>query len=276
MNINSISSKPSLSSAQIPAVIQVTAADESGGVRTVEITGEYPLTLYVDGREIVTLMTLGQMPEALSVGWLRNQRLVSSISDIEEVMVDWEVNSAAVYTRSGLVPLASKRTITSGCGQGTMFGDLLEEVQEVNFVRSHSLTATALAQLLEDIRNRDTVYKSAGAVHACALAFFDGIGCAIQIFVEDVGRHNAVDAIAGWMWINDVEGADCVFYTTGRLTSEMVVKCAQMKIPYLVSRSGLTRMGYEIAVATGLTMFGRAVNRRYLLFTGGKHFVPER
>lgn len=265
--------KPRITRAQTPAVLHCTAADETGAARQIGIAGEYPLTLYANGREIITLMTLGQMPEALAAGWLRNQRAVSSITDIEEITVDWEVCAAAVYTRRKLAEFSKKRTTTSGCGQGTMFGDLMESLDEVNFLRPQKFSATALYDLLEKIRMRDTVYKEAGAVHACALAEIRNGKCEILVFVEDVGRHNAADAIAGWMWLNDVAGGGKVFYTTGRLTSEMAVKCAQMEIPYLVSRSGLTRMGLEVAQKTGLTMLGRAVNKRYLLFSGAEYFL---
>ena len=267
--------KPRLSHAQAPSVLEAPAKDENGEARAVNIAGEYPLALYVDGREIITLMTLGRMPEALAVGWLRNQRAVLSVDEIEEVVVDWEVNAAAVYTKNGVLPLSEKRTATSGCGQGTMFGDLLESVAAVNFSRPRLFSSAALFDLLEKIRGYDTVYKAAGAVHACALAEIKDDSCEVLVFAEDVGRHNAADAIAGWMWLNDVDGGGKVFYTTGRLTSEMAVKCAQMEIPYLVSRSGLTRMGLETAKAAGITMFGRAINRRYFLFTGEEHFAPN-
>ena len=263
-----------LSSAAIPATIAVDARDDSGGRREVKVTGEYPLTLYADGRELVTLMTLGAMPEALALGWLRNQRLLASPRNVEEIMVDWEVNAAAVHTRRGLRQLESdRRTVTSGCGQGTVFGDMMAEVDNIRLSRRRKLSRAALWSLLDQIRERDTVYKESGAVHACALAAHARGRARILLFTEDVGRHNAVDAIAGWMWLRGVSGADKIFYTTGRLTSEMVIKCAQMRIPYLVSRSGLTRMGWEIGNQVGLTMFGRAVNRRYLLFTGGDFFA---
>ncbi|MBE8158328.1 MAG: formate dehydrogenase accessory sulfurtransferase FdhD [Betaproteobacteria bacterium] len=265
--------KPRITKAQISAVLDCDAVDENGGARAVGIAGEYPLTLYVDGREIITLMTLGQMPEALAAGWLRNQRAVAAVAELEEIVVDWEVNAAAVYTYNGIAEFSEKRTTTSGCGQGTMFGDLMESINEVNFLRPKKLSAAALYDLLEKIRMRETVYKEAGAVHACALAEIKDGACEVLIFVEDVGRHNAVDAVAGWMWLNDVCGGGKVFYTTGRLTSEMAVKCAQMEIPYLVSRSGLTRMGLEVAQKTGITMLGRAVNKRYLLFSGAEFFL---
>ena len=265
-----------MSRAAVPATMAVSARDDSGAAREVRITGEYPLTLYADGKEIVTLMTLGAMPEALALGWLRNQRLLRSPREVEEIAVDWEVNAAAVYTRRGLRKLESeKRTVTSGCGQGTVFGDMMSELDRIRLTRRRNLTRAALWSLLEQIRDRDTVYKESGAVHGCALASHGRGRATPLIFTEDVGRHNAVDAIAGWMWLNDVSGADKIFYTTGRLTSEMVIKCAQMRIPFLVSRSGLTRMGWEIANQVGLTMFGRAINRRHLLFTGADFFSEQ-
>ena len=264
---------PRLSRAQISPVLAAVATDESGTKRDINIAGEYPLTLYADKQEMITLMTLGQMPEALAIGWLRNQRVVLDFEEIAEVIVDWQVNAVAVRTTNGVLPLAAQRTTTSGCGQGTMFGDFMAHIQSVNFVRPQKLSAAALFNLLEQIRIRDTVYKNAGAVHACALAAADGDSCEVLVFAEDVGRHNAVDAIAGWMWIHNIVGDGKIFYTTGRLTSEMVIKCAQMKIPYLVSRSGLTRMGLETAKTADITMFGRAINRRYLLFCGEEYFV---
>lgn len=265
--------KPKISNNSAPPVVEVRVFDETGTARHIEIAGEYPLTLYVDGREIITLMTLGQMPEALAAGWLRNQRLLTQVSDIEEVLVDWEVQVAAVYTHHGIKDLPTKKTATSGCGQGSMFGDLLENLESTTVPHRQPLTAEVLFDLLAKVRERDTIYKTAGAVHACALATIKKDSCHIVQFVEDVGRHNAVDAIAGWMWLNDIRGDDKIFYTTGRLTSEMAVKCAQIGVPYLVSRSGATRMGLDIAQKTGLTMFARATNRRYLLLCGGEHFV---
>ena len=262
-----------LSGDKIPATTEIPAWDETNAPRRIKITGERPLTLYADGRELVTLMTLGAMPEALALGWLRNQRMLSSARSVEEIIVDWEVNAAAIRTHRGLRKLKSdQRTITSGCGQGTVFGDMMEEVEKLRPLRRKNLTRAALWDLLDKIRERETVYKESGAVHGCALATHGRRTSKILIFTEDVGRHNAVDAIAGWMWLNGVPGSDKVFYTTGRLTSEMVVKCAQMRIPFLVSRSGLTQMGWDVANRVGLTMLGRAMNRRYFLFTGREFF----
>ena len=236
------------------------------------IAGEHPLTLYVDKKEIVTLMTLGAAPEALAIGFLRNQRLVESIDEIESVQVDWEVNAVVVTTCSGLADLdrrTEKRTATTGCGQGTVFGDLMADIENIRLDDDMRVEEETLFGLLNAVRLHESIYKQAGAVHGCALAK----GAQILTFVEDVGRHNAVDAIAGWMWLEGVDGRDKIFYTTGRLTSEMVIKAAQMQVPVLVSRSGLTKMGHEVAQQVGITMIGRAVNKHYLLFTGAHRLV---
>ncbi|QJR15582.1 formate dehydrogenase accessory sulfurtransferase FdhD [Usitatibacter palustris] len=266
--------RPILSHAARPATYTVEARDESGALVPTPIAGEHPLTLYVDKREILTMMTLGAAPEALALGFLRNQRLVESIEEIVSVQVDWEVNAVAVTTKNGLVDLdkkTEKRTATTGCGQGTVFGDLMEDIESINLRTDVRLEEETLFGLLNAVRLHESIYKQAGAVHGCALAK----GTEILTFVEDVGRHNAVDAIAGWMWLEGVEGGDKIFYTTGRLTSEMVIKAAQMGIPFLVSRSGLTKMGHEIAQKVGITMIGRAVNKHYLLFTGAERFVKS-
>jgi len=268
--------KPELTDAGRPATFDVEALNERGEALPTPIAGEHPLTLYLDKREIVTLMTLGQAPEALAIGYLRNQRLVGSLAEIAAVQVDWETDSVAVKTRKGVKGLAAKmkkRTVTTGCGQGTVFGDLMEEVESIRLRDDVRLTEETLYALLELVRKHETIYKAAGAVHGCALAANQDGASEIITFVEDVGRHNAVDAIAGQMWLADIDGSDKIFYTTGRLTSEMVIKCAQMQIPFLVSRSGLTQMGWRIANTVGLTMLGRAVNRHYLLFTGKHRFV---
>lgn len=266
--------RPLLSNETVAATLPVTVRREDGKTQTIDIAGERALALYVNKRELITLMTLGQMPEALAVGWLLSQRLIKHADDIEEVRVDWEVNAAAVYTRVPLqTPPDARRTVTSGCGQGTMFSRLMEEVETLTFKRAPLFTARALTSLLEQVRQRDTVYKRAGAVHACALAEQDGETASLLCFVEDIGRHNAADAIAGWMQLNAVRGDGKVFYTTGRLTSEMVIKCAQMGIPYLVSRSGTTAMGYHLANTIGITMLGRAINTRYIIFSAPEHFT---
>ena len=264
--------RPQLTDAARPATFEVEAYNERGEMVPTAIAGEHPLTLYIDKREIVTLMTLGHAPEALAIGYLRNQRLVSSIEEITAVQVDWETNSVAVTThkKRNLEKKMEKRTVTTGCGQGTVFGDLMEEIDSVKLRNDVTLTDTSLFVLLEKVRKHETIYKQAGVVHGCALATTAG---EILMFVEDVGRHNAVDAIAGFMWLDAIDGSDKLFYTTGRLTSEMVIKCAQMRIPFLVSRSGLTQMGHAIAKQVGITMLGRASGRHYLAFTGKERLV---
>jgi len=270
--------KPRITQASRPLTFEVEAINERGEAVPTPIAGEHPLTLYVDKHEIVTLMTLGQAPEALAIGYLRNQRLVGSIKELAAVQVDWETDSVAITTRKpilGIEARISKRTVTSGCGQGTVFGGLMEEIDSIKLRDDVTLGEDALHDLLEAVRRHEAIYKEAGAVHGCALIENPPSGAPPKIlyFVEDVGRHNAVDAIAGQMWLDDVDGADKIFYTTGRLTSEMVIKAAQMRIPFLISRSGLTKMGHAIAEKIGITMIGRAAGgKHYLLFTGRHRF----
>jgi FdhD protein len=268
--------RPQLSDSARPATFEVATINEYGAPGVAAIAGEHPLTVYVDKREILTLMTLGAAPEALVLGYLRNQRLVESLADIVAVQVDWQVNAASVYTRNGLVDLDQKmahRTKTTGCGSGTVFGDLMANIDDVKLPRDGRLKQSTLYAISELVRKYETIYKQAGAVHGCALASNAESGSELLYFVEDVGRHNAVDAIAGMMWLDGVDGGDKIFYTTGRLTSEMVIKAAQMGVPFLVSRSGLTQMGFEIAKQVGMTMVGRAVNHRFLLFNDVGRFV---
>ncbi len=268
--------RPQITHASRPLTFTVPAINEHGETIDTEIAGEGPLTLYLDKREIVTLMTLGAAPEALAIGYLRNQRLLTSIEQIEAVQVDWETEAVAVTTRSTkqtktikeLDKRLSKRTVTTGCGQGTVFGDLMEDIDNVKLPQDAVLDEGTLQALLDNVRTYDSLYKKAGALHGCALAN----GSKILYYIEDVGRHNAVDAIAGMMWLDGIAGQDKIFYTTGRLTSEMVIKAAQMGVPFLVSRSGLTKMGWEIANRVGMTMIGRSQGKHYLIFTGAERF----
>ncbi len=278
MNAPNTPYRPVLTNAARPSTFSVQAIDEAGAVRDTPIAGEHPLTLYVDKHELVTLMTLGAAPEALAIGYLRNQRLLERIEDIVAVQVDWDVGAVVVKTRRGLKDLEAKtrkRTTTSGCGQGTVFGDLMAEIDDVRLPAGATLSQATLYALLDRVRQYETIYKQAGAVHGCALATNEPDRSEILTFVEDVGRHNAVDAIAGQMWLDRIDGGDKIFYTTGRLTSEMVIKAAQMGIPFLVSRSGLTQMGHEIAEKVGITMIGRATGKHFLLFTGAARFSAE-
>jgi FdhD protein len=257
-------------------VREVIAVDEHGQRRSLFIPAERALTVYVDKRELVTLMTLGAQPEWLVLGYLRNQRLVDSISEIESITVDWEVGAAAVKTRHGITDIekrTEKRVVTTGCGQGSVFGDLLGAFDSV-ILPDSKVTQTQLETITNAIRLQDSVYKQAGSVHGCALFSTASETAEQMMFVEDVGRHNAIDTIAGWMWLQDpasVQGANKVFYTTGRLTSEMVMKSAQMGIPVVVSRSGMTEMGLALAQKLSLCAIGRATNKRFLCFS-----APER
>ena len=264
-----------MSSASVPLVHEVEVLDEAGRKKLTHIPGERSLTIYLDKREVVTLMTLGSAPEALVLGYLRNQRLVESPDDIESIQVDWETDSAAVKTRRSTVDidaLTSKRVVTTGCGQGTMFGGLMEEISAITLPDGPQLSQEAIVTLIDAIRIHDSIYKRSGSVHACAV--FERVGddgVKLLHFIEDVGRHNAVDSISGLMWLANKTGQDLIFFTTGRLTSEMVIKGAQMGVPFLLTRSGVTLMGLELARKTNLTILSRC---------SGKHFeiynAPER
>ncbi|WP_163575741.1 formate dehydrogenase accessory sulfurtransferase FdhD [Halomonas faecis] len=257
----------SLSRARLPATVEIEVLDEFGAPQSRPIAAERSLTLYLNRREIVTLMTLGADPEALVVGYLRNQGLLGAVEDLSAVHVDWQVEAAAVVTRHLPVDLEERlgsRTVTTGCGQGTVFGRLLESTA-LSALPQTRLRQSVLYALLERLSDFNETYKSAGAVHGCALCR----QADVLDFVEDVGRHNAVDTLAGRQWLAacgaggvDSSGAD-IFYTTGRLTSEMVLKVAQMGISVLVSRSGVTQKGVELADRFGVLLIARAKGRRF-------------
>ncbi|KRH99741.1 formate dehydrogenase accessory sulfurtransferase FdhD [Curvibacter sp. PAE-UM] len=269
-------SLPHLTRAQAPLTREVTAVNEHGEATTLSIPAERALTVYVDKRELVTLMTLGGHPELLVLGFLRNQRLVRSVDEIESITVDWDVGAAAVKTREGITDIeerTSKRVVTTGCGQGSVFGDMMDEVDQIQLPEA-TLTQAQLYGIVNAIRLQESTYKSAGSVHGCALFR----GEEMLLFVEDVGRHNAIDTIAGWMWLQEpaaMAGADKVFYTTGRLTSEMVIKSAQMGVPIVVSRSGITQMGHAVAERVGLCAIGRATGRHFYCYTASERLVLQ-
>ncbi|WEF35187.1 formate dehydrogenase accessory sulfurtransferase FdhD [Pseudoduganella chitinolytica] len=270
-----MSYRPQLSSASAVLTREVEVLDERGRASVIAIPAERPLTVYVDKRELVTLMTLGGAPEALTLGYLRNQRLVTALEDIVSVQVDWEVDAVAVTTRNGIAGLAertSKQVVTTGCGQGSVFGGLMDDVDRIVLPTAARLPQSTLYRIIDAVRNHQSIYKQAGSVHGCAL--FSAAGEMLS-FVEDVGRHNAVDAIAGQMWLEGIAGADKVFYTTGRLTSEMVIKGAQMGIPFLLSRSGTTQMGHMVAERIGMTLLSRCTGKHFLLLTGQERLVYE-
>lgn len=274
---------PFLTQACAPLTRDIDTINEHGERSTTSIPAERALTIYVDKRELVTLMTLGARPEWLVLGYLRNQRLLASVDEVESVTVDWEVGSAAVKTRSGIDRIeerTARRVVTTGCGQGSVFGGLMDEIESIALPEA-SITQAELYGILNSIRLQESTYKSAGSVHGCALFR----GQEMLLFVEDVGRHNAIDTIAGWLWLQQEgdpavetaaavparDGRPPVFYTTGRLTSEMVIKSAQMSVPIVVSRSGITQMGHDIALRLGLCAIGRATNKHFLCYS-----APER
>ena len=267
--------RPALSDARAVLTRDILSIDERGRRKVLAIPAERPLTVYVDKRELVTLMTLGSAPEMLTLGYLRNQRLVRKLADILSIQVDWSVDAVAVVTRSGIADIeqrTAKKVVTTGCGQGSVFGGLMDEVDSIVLPPDARLTQSSVYRIVETIRTQQSVYKQAGSVHGCALFTQGG---ELLYFVEDVGRHNAVDAIAGLMWLDGVDGADKIFYTTGRLTSEMVIKGAQMGIPFLLSRSGTTQMGQMVAGRVGMSLLTRCSGRHFLLVAGHERLVFE-
>ncbi|MDI5984865.1 formate dehydrogenase accessory sulfurtransferase FdhD [Halomonas sp. M4R5S39] len=269
----------SLSQARLPATLEIEVLDEFGEARRQAIAAERALTVYLNRREIVTLMTLGADPEALVVGYLRNQGLLVAREDLEAVHVDWEVEAAAVVTRhlpEDLEERLGQRTVTTGCGQGTVFGRLLEATS-LHVLPATRLRQSVLYQLLENLGAYNETYRSAGAVHGCALCRQE----TVLDFVEDVGRHNAVDTLAGRQWLEAVDSGNAdIFYTTGRLTSEMVLKVAQMGIAVLVSRSGVTQKGVELAERFGVLLIARAKGRHFQAINAGERLdldaIPPR
>ncbi|MCW5669342.1 MAG: formate dehydrogenase accessory sulfurtransferase FdhD [Hydrogenophaga sp.] len=273
---------PQLTQARAPLTREVEVVNEHGARETISIPAERDLTVYVDKRELVTLMTLGAQPEWLVLGYLLNQRLIASVEEIESITVDWDVNAASVKTRHGIDRIeerTSKRVVTTGCGQGSVFGNLMDEIDSIRLPAEAGLRQSELYAIVNAIRLKESTYKSAGSVHACALFH----GQELQLFVEDVGRHNAVDTIAGWMALQEDATAspaapaagEKIFYTTGRLTSEMVIKSAQMGVAVVVSRSGITQMGLDVALRVGLCAIGRATHHRFLCYANPQRLVLD-
>ncbi len=271
--------RPQLTQASAPLTQRVSVTDEFGAASEVHIPAERDLTVYVDKRELVTLMTLGAHPEWLTLGYLLNQRLIASVDEVESVTVDWDVNAVSVKTREGIQRIeerTARRVVTTGCGQGSVFGGLMDEIDAIR-LPDGVLRQSQLYAIVNAIRLKESTYKSAGSVHACALFR----GTELALFVEDVGRHNAVDTIAGWLSLQDDvahDGGDMldkVFYTTGRLTSEMVIKSAQMGVAAVISRSGITQMGLQVAERVGLCAVGRATNKHFLCYANPQRLVLD-
>jgi len=268
--------RPKMTAAGLSPTHNVDAVDQFGNKRQVRIAGESPLTLKVDDLEVVTLMTLGTHPEELSLGFLRNQRLIDNIEDIQSVEVNWDRETVNIVTKRGKGIIdwqqkLSKRTVTSGCGQGTVFSCTLDKLYEKKLPTA-TLRQSVIYELLKKISQYNSIYKQAGAVHGCGLCK----ETEILMFVEDVGRHNAADAISGRMWLDRIPGKDKIFYTTGRLTSEIVMKAAHMRIPVLLSRSGITNMGLGIAQDLGIMIIARATRTRFLVYNGAENIIFDK
>jgi FdhD protein len=247
-------------------VERVTGTDHDKNAVTVSVTVERALTLYLNSREIVTMMTIGDYPEYLAVGYLANQNMLSLEDKITGIDYEEDIETVVVRTEheSDFEDKLKKKTLTAGCAMGTVFGDLMEKFDDISLSVSARLRVSDLYTLIKKINTAPSLYLEAGAIHGCVLAKDDQP----LIYMEDVGRHNAVDKIAGYMHMHDINGDDKIFYTTGRLTSEMVIKTVQMGIPILVSRSGFTAWGVDLARQANLTLIGRARGKRFLALAG--------
>jgi len=268
MNAEARPPRPLMTDEGLSPAHAVQAVNEFGETIDVHVPGELPLTIRVDGMEVVTLMTLGTEPEALTLGYIRNQKLIEDITLIRSVTVDWDNEVVDVVTHAGTgigdwQEKMKRRIITSGCGQGTIFSCTVDKLYEVELTPP-SLKQSELYQLIKTVGQLNDVYRVSGAVHGCGLC----TATESLMHTEDVGRHNAADAIAGRMWLDEIDGADKLFYTTGRLTSEIVMKTAFMGIPALLSRSGVTAMGLELAQEIGMTVIARAKGRHFLVYHG--------
>lgn len=250
---------------------EVSGIDQNGARIDSRVPVERPLTLYLNGQEIVTMMTIGDRPECLAVGYLLNQGMLDPDAEITGIDHDDELGVVVVRTpaRTVFEEKLRKRTLTSGCAQGTAFGDLLERFEGVVLDPDAVLRTSWLYSLSRKINTAPSLYLTAGAIHGCVLCEEDRP----LVYMEDVGRHNAIDKIAGWLRLEGVSTAGKMFYATGRLTSEMVIKTVQMRIPILVSRSGFTAWGVELARQAGLTLIGRAKGKRFLCVSGAQRVV---
>ncbi len=252
---------------------RVHGLDERGAAVETAVVAERPLTLFLNGREIVTLMTIGDYPDYLAVGFLLNQNMLLADDVITGIDYEEDVETVVVRTEreTDYEEKLKKKIRTSGCAQGTVFGDLMEKFESIDLRRDAVLKTSWLYALSRRINSAPSLYLSAGAIHGCVLCEADRP----LIYMEDVGRHNAVDKIAGYMFMNGLSAVDKIFYTTGRLTSEMVLKTVQMEIPILISRSGFTAWGVDLARQAGLTLIGRARGKRFIALSGEERIVYD-
>lgn len=275
-SLQPVARAPRLTAAVCDMLREIDIIDEYGERRSIDVPAERPLTIFLDGRELVTLMTLGASPELLVLGYLHNQRLIGNAAEIESIAVDWTSSAAAVKTREGWNPNAAetaRRLLTTGCGLGTAFADLQNQIDAIHLPATDAarISQRSLYRLLEIMSQQESLHRNAGSVHGCAL-FRE---TEMLVFVEDVSRHNAIDTITGWMGLHGVGGGDKILYTTGRLSSEMVMKAGRMGVPIFVSRNGVTAMGLEVARKLAMTLIGRAAKRRFLCYVGADRFDAE-
>jgi len=270
-----IANAPRLTAASSESMREIGIVDELGVHRSIYIPAERPLTVLFDDRELVTLMTLGASPELLVLGFLFNQRLIKNAAAIESIAVDWKLGTAAVRTHGSPREISATlpRTVASGSGQGSIFSRLLSEMDTVQLpgAAEARIRSSSLRNLLEVMRQHDSIHRLARSVHSCAL--FQA--SRLLVSVEDVSRHNALDTISGWMALHGIEGGDKVLFTTGRLTGEMIIKAAQSGVPIFVSRNGVSAMGYTLAKKFGMALFGRAVNRRFQCYVGSERLDAD-
>jgi FdhD protein len=273
---------PRLTDSTFAPLRDVSAVDEQGEPRPLCVPVERPLTVCVDGRELVTLMTLGARPEFLVLGYLLNQRLISDVAMIESVAVDWTAGSAEVTLRSGAAGaaraagaagVAGTGFVGPACGLGTVFPELMtmNGAPTVPRVESARVSRSTVLEVLETMRSHDAIHRAAGSVHSCGLFK----GTQLLVAIEDISRHNGMDTVAGWMALYGVPGGDKILFTTGRLTGEMVMKAVHNGIPVMVSRNGVTSMGCDLAAKLGVTLIGRAANRRFLCYVGAERVDGE-
>jgi len=251
----------------------VVGRDQNGKEISTKVTIERPLTLYLNSQEIVTMMTIGDYPEYLAIGYLLNQNMLYPEDKI--ISIDYDQDLAVVVVRThnetNFEDKLRKKTLTSGCAQGTIFGDLMEHVEKTRFAYNTSISTSVIFSLLNKINTTPSLYLESGAIHGCVLAETDHP----IVYMEDVGRHNAVDKIAGYMRQENIEPEDKIFYTTGRLTSEMIIKTIHMGIPILISRSGFTEWGVSLARKANLTLIGRAKGKRFIALSGENRIIYD-
>lgn len=252
---------------------RVTGADQDGGIVETSVTVERPLTLFLNGQEIVTMMSICDYPEYMAIGYLVNQNMLLPDDTITGIDYEDEIDTIVVRTarKTDYEEKLKKKTLTSGCAQGTVFGDVMEKFEDVELSSDAVIKTSWLFSLMKEINTQPSLYLEAGAIHGCVLAKKDQV----LLYMEDVGRHNAIDKVAGYMFKHGISGPDKIFYTTGRLTSEMVIKTVQMGIPILVSRSGFTAWGVELARKVGLTLIGRARGRRFIVLSGEEKIIHD-